>query len=97
MSMSNKEQQALESVLERASVDHHFRQQLLVDPRGTILDAFGVNIPSTFNVKFVEKEKGVDALIVLPDFRPPDGELSDGDLESVAGGRNESPDPTWFR
>jgi hypothetical protein len=97
MAMSNKEQQALEAVLERATVDQEFRQKLLADPRRSILDAFGVSIPTRFNVKFIEKEKGVDALIVLPDFRLPSGELSESELDNVAGGQGEPDDPTWFR
>jgi hypothetical protein len=97
MSMSNKEEQALQAVLERSTVDPDFRRQLLVDPRRAILERFGVSIPSSFNVKFVEKDAGVDALIVLPDFRRPDGELSDGDLESVSGGRGQDHDVNWFR
>lgn len=97
MSLSNKEQQALEAVLERATTDREFRQRLLVDPRRAILEGFGVAIPASFNVKFVDKEKGVDALIVLPDFRRPDGELEDDDLDSVAGGRGHAHDPSWFR
>jgi hypothetical protein len=97
MPMSNKEQQALEAVLERATVDREFRQQLLADPRRAILERFGVSIPAAFNVRFVEKDDGVDALIVLPDFRRPDGELSDGDLDAVSGGHAQPHEPNWFR
>ena len=97
MVMSNKEQQALEAVLERATVDREFRRELLVDPRRAIFERFGVSIPATFNVRFVEKDEGTDALIVLPDFRRPDGELSEGDLDAVSGGRGHQPEPTWFR
>jgi hypothetical protein len=97
MAMSSKEEQALQAVLERSTVDQDFRRQLLVDPRRAIQEGFGVSIPATFNVKFVEKAQGVDALVVLPDFRRPDGELSDGDLESVSGGRGHLHDANWFR
>jgi hypothetical protein len=97
MAMPKREEQALQAVLARATVDPEFRKQLLVDPRREILERFGVSIPSSFNVKFIEKDKGVDALIVLPDLRRPDGELSDGDLEAVSGGGSEPTDPNWFR
>jgi len=96
MSMSNKEPQVLQTVLERAAADSAFRRRLLVDPRQAILDGFGVTIPSDFNVKFVEKEAGVDALIVLPDLRRPEDELSDGDLDAVAGGTDPNPDDNWY-
>jgi hypothetical protein len=86
MTMSPKEQQALEAVLQRASVDAYFRQRLLEDPRCAISEAFGVTIPSKFRVKFIEREKDVDALVVLPDFQRPNGELDDQDLDNCAGG-----------
>ena len=38
MSMSSTQQQALEKVLERASVDLAFRRSLLTDPRRAIFD-----------------------------------------------------------
>jgi hypothetical protein len=95
MSLPPKQQQALEAVLERATVDAKFREQLLVNPRRAILEGFGVGIPSSFNVKFIEKEKGVDALIVLPDVRRPEGELSEDDLEAVSGGAHVDPGWNW--
>ena len=98
MSMSSKEQQALEAVLDRSAVDAEFRKQLLAEPRRAILESFGITIPASFNVKFVEKDRGVDALIVLPDFQPPGGELTDNDLEAVSGGHDHGhDDPSWFR
>lgn len=93
MSLSKKDQ-ALEAVLERSAVDIKFRKQLLSDPRKAIQDAFGVIIPANFKVKFIEKDPGIDALVVLPNFQSQDGELNDSDLEAVAGGV-EPPNPTW--
>jgi len=86
MTMSDAQQEALEKILARASVDREFRKGLLVDPRKTILEGLGVRIPPDFRVKFIDRDQDVDALIVLPDFEQPDGELSDRDLDSVAGG-----------
>jgi hypothetical protein len=96
MMMSSAQQEALEKILTRAGVDVDFRRGLLADPRKAILDAFGVRIPSDFRVKFIERGRDVDALIVLPDLRDPNGELCDGDLDAVAGGIGEpDPDPEW--
>lgn len=95
MTMSEAQQQALERILARASEDLEFRSQLLSDPYQTIFDAFGIRIPAGFRVKFIEKGPDVDALIVLPDFRRPDGELGDRDLETVAGGVGGSDPDTW--
>jgi hypothetical protein len=100
MTMSTAHQEALEQILTRAAVDLDFRRALLVDPRQAILDGLGLRIPASFRVKFIERGKDVDALIVLPDLQRPDGELDDCDLEAVAGGSGTDPtdpsDPsTW--
>lgn len=95
MTMSTSQQEALEQILSRSAVDPEFRKALLVDPRKAILDALGVRIPANFRLKFIEREKNVDALIVLPELQLADGELDDGDLEKVAGGSNGDPDPSW--
>jgi hypothetical protein len=95
MTMSMKEQQVLEAVLQRATEDAGFRGRLLTDPRAAILEAFAVKIPANFRVKFIEKGADVDALVVLPDFHQKDGELSDRELEAVAGGADSGNDQAW--
>jgi hypothetical protein len=95
MTMSEAQQQALEKILARASEDAEFRSQLLGNPRQAIFDAFGIRIPGSFRVKFIEKDPDVDALIVLPDYRQPDGELSDRDLETVSGGAGSGDPDQW--
>lgn len=88
-------QQAIEAILRRAAHDREFRSQLVGDPRTAIQAAYGVTIPPTFRVRFVEKGDDLDALIVLPDFQTPDGALSDDELEHVAGGVHQ--DASWSR
>jgi hypothetical protein len=92
-SPSGKERAALEAVVARAAVDPEFRSQLLTDPRQAIERAFGVKIPPTFRIRFIERDADVDALIVLPDFEGErsgrGGELSESDLEAVVGGAHE--------
>lgn len=95
MTMSTTHQEALEQILTRAAVDPDFRKALLVDPRKAILDGLGVRIPAGFRVKFIERGKDVDALIVLPDLQRQDGELDEDDLEAVAGGVEPVPPPSW--
>jgi hypothetical protein len=87
---SEKERRALQSILDRASTDLTFRERLLNDPRDAILESFGVMIPSSFRIKFVERGPGVDALVVLPDVVSRSAELSDDELEAVSGGVEES-------
>jgi hypothetical protein len=95
MTMSTAHQEALEQILTRAAVDLDFRRALLHDPRKAILDGLGIRIPASFRVKFIERGKDVDALIVLPDLQRLDGELDDCDLEAVAGGGDGDPPPPW--
>lgn len=95
MTMSPAHQEVLDQVLARATVDGDFRKALLLDPRKAILNALGVHVPASFRVKFIEREKNIDALIVLPDLQRQDGELDDEDLDAVAGGLGTDPTPTW--
>ena len=83
--------QALDAVLARAASDKAFRAELLDHPREAIHHEFGIEIPPTFRMKFVERDPSVDALIVLPDLETSD-ELSDDSLESVTGGADRDPD-----
>ena len=95
MTMSTAHKEALEQILTRAAVDLDFRKALLVHPRKAILDGLGVRIPAKFRVKFIEREKDVDALIVLPDLVRQDCELDDGELDGVSGGADADPTETW--
>ncbi len=94
-----KYQQALDDVLVKATTDLEFRQQLLADPAAAIQRYFGVAVPPTFRMRFVERGADLDALVVLPDYMAPDGELSELELESISGGADNDgwagppPDP----
>ena len=78
-----------DAVIERARHDASFRKALLKRPKRTIYQHFGIRIPDTFKIRFIERDPELDALIVLP---PPDhetaeqDELGDDDLDMVAGG-----------
>ena len=76
---------ALETILKKASTDKKFRQLALTNPREAIKQTAGFDAPKNYNVSFIEKDKNLDALIVLPDMVTK-GELSDAELEGVAGG-----------
>ena len=95
MSEHNQEQQVLEEVTRRASTDGAFRQQLLADPRGTIAGLIGQPFPDSVKIKFVEKEPGYDAVIVLPDYVAGAAELSAEELEAVAGGVQAAASSCW--
>lgn len=92
MSSDGKEHQALERILSRAATDSEFRQRLLTEPKEAIRAEFGVIIPNTFRIKFIERGQDVDALVVLPDLKPNGDQLSDTQLEWVSGGADHYTD-----
>jgi len=77
--------QAVEKVCKQAAADPKFHAMALSDPHGAIQAVAGKPVPAGKTVRFVALE-GADFCFVLPDPQK-DGELSDADLESVAGGR----------
>lgn len=84
------EQKILQDVSTRAAVDKEFRAKVLAEPHEALAEVAGMNVPSTFRIKFIEKTSDVDALIVLPDFVDNASELSPEELEAVAGGVAEN-------
>ena len=83
--MSQVQEKLVEAVAYRAGSDRVFRQRLLADAAAAIHAEYGVTLPAGFRIQFVEKPADLDVMVVLPDFDA-DEELSDDDLEKVAGG-----------
>ena len=69
-------------ILSKAAEDGDFRTQLIADPRAAISAETGVTIPEGFDVA-VHEDSATTAHLVLP----PSPELTEVDLEMVAGGR----------
>ena len=81
----------IDAIIELARRDSSFRQELLQEPRSAIHSRFGIEIPSDYRIRFVERDPDVDALVVLPPadrLESETDELSDEDLEIVVGGFN---------
>lgn len=76
-------EQGINEVLSRSATDMEFRKQLLSDPRAALSAHFGREIPETTNIRFIDAQG--TPTVVLPDVSP-SGELSEADLEAVAGG-----------
>lgn len=74
-------------LLQRAARDTAFRDDLAADPRRVIEEETGLQIPSHIQVSVVQ-ETADKLCLVLPSAT---GELSDLELEAVAGGSG-SPD-----
>jgi hypothetical protein len=74
-------------LIQRSLEDEDFRQRLLDDPKGTIEHDLGSRLPESIEVRVVG-ESAQTIYLVLPS-RSADvqgGELSDQELEAVAGG-----------
>ena len=87
--LSSEDAAKLERVLARAATDADFRRRLLDDPEQALIADFGYAFPGGRTVAFVERPSGADAVIVLPDPVDAAGELSEDELEAVAGGAEE--------
>jgi Nitrile hydratase, alpha chain len=76
------------SIVQRSMEDDSFRQRLLEDPKATVEQELETQLPEDVEVSVVEESQQT-IYLVLP-FRSADlpaGELSDQQLEAVAGGK----------
>jgi hypothetical protein len=74
-------------LIEKAWKEDAFRQALRTDPRGAVEQALGAKLPAGQQVKLVEETSDTFYLVLPanPD-RAPAGQLSNQQLEAVAGG-----------
>ena len=85
----------LRTVLARAATDKAFRDTLLANPHAAVKAATGVSLPADLKLRFIEQPSDVDALIVVPNLVAQEDELSPEELESVAGGVEETALICW--
>jgi hypothetical protein len=78
-------QKGIAEVVARSATDAEVRKLLLSDARAALAQHFGREIPESVNVVFVEGVPGATT-VVLPDPVDASAELSDSELEVVAGG-----------
>jgi hypothetical protein len=75
----------MEKASKKAATDPAFRSKLLADPNAAVSEFSGKQIPSNIKVRALERS-GYDVTLLLPDAVSKEGELSDAELEQVAGG-----------
>lgn len=84
--VADRAKAALNDLLTRSATDLEFRRKLLADPRQALADYTGRDASSVqTEVAFVENRPGT-VTIVLPDAVDAAAELSEAELEAVAGG-----------
>ena len=73
-------------LIERATRDQAFRQELVRDPKGVIQRELSVEIPPGVDIRVVEESPTTSYLVLPPAPVASGQQLSDRDLEAVAGG-----------
>ena len=81
---NEKVEVTLKSVIEKAQADQVFRQKLKNNPREVLVHEGNDAIPESFRICVVDLNDA-DIVITLPKIES--SELSDADLEKVAGGK----------
>jgi hypothetical protein len=81
------------TIVQRSLQDESFRQMLLDDPKAAVEQELGTQLPEGVEVRVVE-ESAQTIYLVLPSATAvgEGGEISDRDLEAVAGGADGG---TW--
>jgi hypothetical protein len=88
MSEAAGRQEMERRLVDRSLQDDAFRRRLLEDPRATVEQELGTRLPEDVQIRTVEETPDT-IYLVLPSSSPlggEGGELSDRELEAVAGG-----------
>jgi Nitrile hydratase, alpha chain len=83
------------TLVQRSMEDEAFRQRLLADPKAAVEEELGTRLPEGVEVRAVEESPDT-IYLVLPDKSAvgQGGELSDQELEALAGGWELGGQPT---
>ncbi len=95
MSEGSGRQEMERRLVEKSLENDAFRQKLVEDPKGAVEQELGTRLPEDVRVVTVE-ETSDTIYLVLPNASATGGvgaELSDRELESVAGGWDMTGDP----
>ena len=76
-------------LIQKSLQDEDFRQKLLAEPKGTLEQELGTQLPEGVEVRVMEESADTIDLVRPGNASPPEGqssEISDQELEAVAGG-----------
>ena len=88
MSEATGRQEIERRLIEKSLQDEDFRRRLIEDPKGAVEQELGTRLLEGVEVRVVEESADTIYLVL------PSEELSEQELDSVAGGFNDF-DPTW--
>jgi hypothetical protein len=87
---SSAREEARQQLIDRANSDPAFRDQLLRDPREAIQEETGMPVPANITIRVAEEQPGEVVLVLPARTLTSGGQLSDADLETVAGGTDNT-------
>jgi len=83
--------ESVEKILDKAFENDTFKRKLMANPTGTLAEELpNFYIPDGFKIYFYENTED-ELHILLPNDTGEDGELSEAELEAVAGGGKKGP------
>lgn len=74
-------EEMLKQIVDKSAVDATFRQQLIADPRNTIIAELGVTLPESMNIVVHESDMQNVHIAI-----PPDPQITEEQLEAVSAG-----------
>src|SRR5262249_19955531 len=77
---------AVREVLKRAVADPNFRQLAVRDAKAAIAKVSNKNLPQGFEIQFIDNHGKATKTVVIPDPVTHPEQLTEEELESVAGG-----------
>ncbi len=85
ITLNEKAEKAIQVIMKRSLTDSDFRKQCLTSGNEVLEEITGTKLPEGVTFKFAESNESVQVL-TLPEFLGDGAELSDDELEDVAGG-----------
>ena len=81
-------QETYSEILAKAAQDSAFRREFLTNPKATVEEAFGINLPVDHEIKVLVSDAKT-TYVAIPYVPTHEDALSDSELEAVAGGKRE--------